>query len=137
MSLRSWSLTTYWVVSTIIWTATAALVPLAERRDWLQVGLIAMAFSPAFLAGAWAAHHPEIAHWPRVRIFALWGFAVAVILAVGDAIDSWKLPSAVIGAPLAILTLRWLETMGARREPDLPLQTSTPVPTPPNTPLAG
>lgn len=139
MAIRTWSLTKLWAVSCVIWLAAGAFLSLVHYFEWLQLGLLAIAFTPAFLAGSWAAEHDEIARWPRFRIGSMWALVAAAVIAVGDTIDSWKLPLALFGAPVTILTLRWYEVTRGLATPDPPPGPilEPPPTTPTGTPLGG
>ncbi len=140
MAIRTWSFTKLWAVSSIIWLTSMALFDLIGYYDSLQLLVLALALSPAFLAGAWAGDHPEIATWPTFRIGAMWGLGAAVGLIISDTIHWWRLPAGLLAAPLTILTLRWYEvTRPAWKAlpPDPDDAPSVGPHTPTGTPLAG
>lgn len=140
MAIRSWSLTKLWAVSACIWLAAASCTALSDYYDWPRIFILAFAFIPAFLAGAWAEHHPEIASWPWFRIATMWTITLAVGFSIADTIHFWRLPAALLGAPVVILTLRWYElTHGGRKLLPPPRTPSSSVPpnTPTGTPIAG
>jgi hypothetical protein len=140
MTVGSWSLTKFWATCVTIWFLAASLLSVVGFSESLTLLALAFAFSPAFLAGSWAETHPEIAAWPRFRIIAMWVIAGAAWLAVGDTIDTWRLPAALVATPVTILTLRWYElTRGLSHtlpgRPSAPPE--LPPDTPPSTPLVG
>lgn len=134
MAIRSWSFTKFWSVSVILWLLAAAV---AEAGGYYRgLGLLSaiLGFFPAFLAGQWAGDHPEIAHWPRVRLATMWIMVLCAVAAVNDSVRSWTLPLVLLGAPAAIFTLRWYElTSGASRI----LPPAPPPSVPPTTPPDG
>lgn len=135
MAIRSWSFTRFWTVSAFLWLLAATI------SDWggyyRSIGLLAaiLGFAPAFLAGSWAGEHPEIAHWPRVRLITMWFVILFAILAVNDATHEWHAALLVIGAPAAIFTLRWYELTAASHR----IEAVSPPPReiPPTTPPEG
>jgi hypothetical protein len=133
-SIQSWSFTRLWAVSAFIWLVAAGMAEVADYFDVLGLAVLAVAFLPAFLAGAWAGEHPEIQQWPRIRLIAMW---VLVLIGFGgatDFLDHWKLAAAAAAAPVTILTIRWYELVGsAPALPPLP----PPVTTEPRMPAAG
>lgn len=132
MAIRSWSFTKFWAVSTILWFITAGLDDINHYYRSLGLLQVIFAFSPAFLAGAWAGSHPEIAQWPRVRIVTIWTMVLLVFAALNDTMNGWNLPLILIGAPATIFTLRWYELTGGRPQLREPHQPVIPPDTPPN-----
>ena len=80
--------------------------------DAFEVGVAALAFLPAFIAGAWAGEHPEIRDWPRMRLISMWVLLGLGYLGVSDYMHHWRFAAAVAAAPAAVLTLRWFELAG-------------------------
>ncbi len=141
MAIRTWSFTKLWAMSFVIWLLATVLFRAVNYADadGLQLFVLAFALSPAFLAGAWAGSHPEIAGWPTFRIGAMWGLAGAVCLIISDTIHWWRLPIGLIAAPLIMVTLRWYELTHPTRKalPPAPDHSSVGPHTPTGTPLAG
>lgn len=140
MAVRTWSFTKLWAVSSLIWLASTALFDAANYYDSLQLVVLALALSPAFLAGAWAGEHPEIAAWPPFRIGAMWGLGAAVCFVIADTVHWWRLSAGLISAPLIVVTLRWYELTHPWRKalPPGPDRSVSGGPnTPTGTPLTG
>jgi hypothetical protein len=132
--IRSWSFTRLWAVSALIWLVAAGAAVAADYFDEFGIGVLAVAFLPAFLAGAWAGEHPEIREWPRVRLIAMWVLVLIGFAGATDYLDHWKLALAVVAAPATILTIRWYELVTSTPPaPTLP----PPVTTEPRMPAAG
>lgn len=110
--IRSWSFAKLWAVTGTIWLIAAGASVVADYFNTFEIGVAAIAFLPAFLAGAWAGEHPEIRDWPRVRLIAIWVMVGLGYFGLTDYLDHWRLAAAVAAAPAAILTLRWFELAG-------------------------
>ncbi len=116
MSIKTWSFARLWAISAAIWLLALSVGELLDYFDLGSLATFAFATIPAFLAGAWAGSHPEIGNWPRVRVAAMWSFALAGFLGVAEHVGHWLTLAAVLAAPVAILTLRWYElTQGVPR----------------------
>jgi hypothetical protein len=133
MAIRAWSFTKFWTVSAILWFAAAGISDVDHY--YRSLGLLAaiFGFAPAFLAGSWAGHHPEIGQWPRVRLIAMWVLVLAASAALSRSMNGWALPLVLIGAPATIFSLRWYELTGGRER----LKESEPPVVPPTTPPSG
>lgn len=112
MAIRTWSFSKLVAVAAVIWLVALGIGELLDYLDLGNVVTFAVAAIPAFLTGAWAGSHPEIAGWPRVRLGAVWLFAVAAFLGASDCIGHWRALAVALAAPAAILTLRWYELTG-------------------------
>lgn len=111
MAIRDWSFTKFWAISVFFWFCATTLLGIADywSRELLGLPAVLVGLTPAFLAGAWAGSHPEIAYWPRVRLVSMWVMVLGVIAMLSDPLSSWRLPLVMIGAPAVIFTLRWYE----------------------------
>lgn len=132
MSVRSWSLTKLWAVTALIWAVAGGLAEVADYFDVFEMGPAALAFLPAFLAGAWAGEHPEIRDWPRIRLIAMWVLLGLGYFGATDFLHHWRVAAAALAAPPTILTLRWLE-LGGLNQGRVP----PPLTTEPRLPAAG
>jgi hypothetical protein len=130
--ISTWSFTKLWAVSGMIWLIAAGASVVADYFNTFELGAAAIAFLPAFLAGAWAGEHPEIREWPRVRLISMWAMLGLGYFGLTDFIDHWRLAAAVAAAPAVILTLRWFELAGHFGSTLPP-----PKPTDPRLPAAG
>lgn len=135
MAIRTWSFTKFWSVSVILWLLAAAVGNLGYYDSFalLAAGL---GLLPAFLAGAWAGSHPEIGHWPRVRLFSMWTMVIGAIIVLNDN-SGWRIPLVVIGAPATIFTLRWYELTQTQSRIEPPSNPIIPPDTPPGGSLIG
>jgi hypothetical protein len=132
MALRDWSFTRLWAVTAGIWLAAAGAGEIADYFGRFGIVVLGIAFLPAFLAGAWAGEHSEIAHWPRARLFSMWALTLCAFLGATDYVDHWRLAASVVAAPVAILTLRWYElTAGAEPRHEIPTAVPTEASIPP------
>lgn len=137
MSIRTWSLTKLWAVTAATWVGAWVLLRLCGYFDISGLLPFTVAAVPGFLAGVWAGSHPELAEWPRVRIVALWVFALGTIIAASDFVWHWSALTMVVAAPAAVLSLRWYELTHAQvrlgHDP-APIVTPPPRPNPPQLP---
>lgn len=121
MSIRNWSFSKLWAVTACFWVVAFGAGEVLDYFDLGGLAAFALAVAPAFLAGAWAGTHPEIAAWPRARLAAMWGLALGTLLGATEYVGHWRAVALVIAAPVAILSLRWYElTEGAPRFRNLP-----------------
>jgi hypothetical protein len=135
MAIRTWSFTKLWAVSAGIWLVAWMLAQLLDYFDGPSLFAFAIASVPAFLAGAWAAAHPEIAEWPRIRLGALWAFVFATFVGASECLHHWGALAVTLAAPAAVLSLRWYElTRSPLRFRELPSTVITPPPPPPAPP---
>ncbi len=132
MAIRAWSFTKFWTVSALLWFIAATISDLDHYLRSLGLLSAVLGFAPAFIAGAWAGHHPEIGQWPRVRLIAMWVLVVAAAGAVSHPVGQWSVPLVLIGAPAMIFTLRWYELTGGRSRLAEPGGPVVPPSTPPN-----
>ena len=132
MAIRAWSFTKFWTVSALLWFLAAAISDLDHYIRALGLLSAVLGFAPAFLAGSWAGHHPEIAAWPRVRLIAMWVLVVAAAGALSQPVGQWSIPLVLIGAPAAIFTLRWYELTGGHQRLEAPRPPVVPPTTPPD-----
>lgn len=111
-AVRNWSFSKLWAVTGMIWLMAAGATEVADYFDAFEVGVAALAFLPAFIAGAWAGEHPEIRDWPRMRLISMWVLLGLGYLGLSDYMHHWRFAAAVAAAPAAVLTLRWFELAG-------------------------
>jgi hypothetical protein len=107
-STRSWSFTTLLAAIVGTWFLAIGAWIVSADAPFLHVVSLGLALLPPFLAGSWAGAHPEIRDWSRIRLGALWLLAVVAVLAIDEQRGEWKL-AVIVVAPVAILTIRWLE----------------------------
>jgi len=133
MSIRQWSFARLWAVTAFCWLGALVVGEVLDYFDLGGLATFAIALIPAFLAGAWAGTHPDIAGWPRVRVAAMWAFTLGLFVAATECVGHWRVVGVALAAPVAVLTLRWYElTGGAPRAPLPPYPVSgEPIVTPP------
>lgn len=108
LSTRSWSFTTLWAAIVGTWFLAIGVWVVSADAPFLRVLSLGVALLPPFLAGSWAGAHPELRDWSLIRIGALWLLSVVAVLAINEQQGEWKL-AVIVAAPVAILTIRWLE----------------------------
>jgi hypothetical protein len=141
VSVRTWSFARFWSVTALIWVAAGLVSGMGSQNEApAHIIALGLAFVPAFVAGEWAGTHPEIRDWPLARLLAMWLFAILAVMGMSDALRDARFVASVVLAPVAILTVRWVEMLGSRRstigrgEPFVP---PPPTPVPVSTPSSG